>query len=296
MALAHRTTTEDVEDFLTSRFVKRHRRSLGPPYGSRMLFLIDDLASPVPDTFGAQRPHQLLRQIVEYGGFFERSRFQFIHVEDTSTVLAGATDVAGTKTDMRLLRHFNILFQDEFSSEDKKHIFTQVVRGTWARSLPALHSCSEDIIEATVAAYERITAHLLPTPLKCHYTFTTRDISRALEVMLMADTSKLKTKADIARLWLHEMQRQFGDRLVSIEDRKWTERMLVKQISATLKLKDELADCVCSQIMFGDFAQMGSSKSYSEILASEEEMNEVLTRQGLIICYLPGVVHLPEQQ
>ena len=101
MALAHRTTTDDVEDFLMSRFVKRHRRSLGPPYGSRMLFLIDDLASPVPDTFGAQRPHQLLRQIVEYGGFFERTRFQFIHVEDTSTVLAGATDVAGTITDMR---------------------------------------------------------------------------------------------------------------------------------------------------------------------------------------------------
>ena len=81
------------------------------------------------------------------------------------------------------------------------------------------------------------------------------------------------------RLWLHEMQRQFGDRLVSIEDRKWTERMLVRQISSTLKLTNELADCVCSQILFGDFAQMDYSKSYSEILASEEEMNEVLTRQ-----------------
>ncbi|CDJ36189.1 LOW QUALITY PROTEIN: uncharacterized protein EMH_0009970 [Eimeria mitis] len=199
LALAHRTTTDDVEDFLMTRFVKRHRRSLGPRYGSRMLFLIDDLALPVPDTFGAQRPHQLLRQIVEYGGFYERTRFQFIHVEDTSTVLAGATDVAGSRTDMRLLRHFNVLFQDEFSSEDTKHIFTQVLQGAWARSLPAFLGCAEDIIEATVAAYERITEHLLPTPLKCHYIFTIRDISRALEVMLMADTSKLKTITDIAR-------------------------------------------------------------------------------------------------
>ena len=116
---------------------------------------------------------------------------------------------AGTLLDVdcahaRLLRHFNVLFQDEFSSEDTKNIFTQVLRGAWARSLPALSGCAEEIIEATVAAYERITSHLLPTPLKCHYTFTIRDISRALEVMLMADTSKLKTKTDIARygpLW-----------------------------------------------------------------------------------------------
>lgn len=111
---------------------------------------------------------------------------------------------AGECAYRRLLRHFNVLFQDDFSSEDTKNIFTQILRGAWARSLPALYSCAEDMIEATVAAYERITAHLLPTPLKCHYTFTIRDISRALEVMLMADTSKLKTKTDIARYALAE--------------------------------------------------------------------------------------------
>lgn len=101
MALAHRTTTADIEDFMISRFTKRHRRSLGPPHGSRMLFLVDDLASPAPDRFGSQRPHQLLRQVVEYGGFYERNRFQFIRVDDTSTVLAGDTEATGPCTDMR---------------------------------------------------------------------------------------------------------------------------------------------------------------------------------------------------
>lgn len=101
VVLGQRTTTEDVENFFMSRFVKRHRRSLGPPYGSRMWFLVDDLAAPVPDKFGTQRPHQLLRQVVEYGGFYERRRFQFTRIEDTSTVLAGATEIAGTSIDMR---------------------------------------------------------------------------------------------------------------------------------------------------------------------------------------------------
>ncbi|KAL8435557.1 hypothetical protein ACSSS7_002402 [Eimeria intestinalis] len=138
MALAHRITTNHMEDFLTSRFVKRHRRSLGPPHGTRMVLLVDDLASPTPDRFGTQRPHQFLRQIVEYGGFYERTRFQFIRVDDTCTILAGDVESAESLTDMRL--------------------------------------------------------------------------------------------------WLHEMQRQFGDRLVSIEDRKWTERLLMKQISACMQV------------------------------------------------------------
>lgn len=143
-----------------------------------------------------------------------------------------------------------------------------------------------------------------------------REISRAVEVMLMADTSKLATKVDIARyalyeilaciglpsweaccrlervvhvvlaldrLWLHEMQRQFGDRLVSIEDRKWTERLLIKQIAAVMQLENELADCVCSQIVFGDFAQLGTGKTYAEIAIPEEQMNILLSRQAMAL-------------
>lgn len=99
----------------------------------------------------------------------------------------------------RLLRHFNILFQDDYAPADIRYIFTQILRGAWEYSLPTLSNYAEVMIDATVAAYERIKGHLLPTPLKCHYTFTVREVSRALEVMLMADTSKIATQVDIAR-------------------------------------------------------------------------------------------------
>lgn len=74
------------------------------------------------------------------------------------------------------------------------------------------------------------------------------------------------------------MQRQFVDRLVSIEDRKWTERLLVKQISTCMRLEDELADCVCSEIVFGDYAQFGAGRSYADISMSEEQMNSLLSK------------------
>lgn len=80
------------------------------------------------------------------------------------------------------------------------------------------------------------------------------------------------------------MQRQFGDRLVSIEDRKWTERLLIKRISAAMQVEDELADCVCSQIMFGDFAHLEDSRIYADISIPEEEMNMLLFRRVLGLC------------
>ncbi|KAL8455590.1 hypothetical protein Emag_000585 [Eimeria magna] len=178
-----------------------------------------------------------------------------------------------------------------------KHIFNHLLSQSWQSTLPALCHCAAHVIEATVNSYESIKTHLLPTPLKCHYNFSLRDVAKATEAMLMADSSRIASEVDIAReislesaqesflrlapdrLWLHEMQRQFGDRLVTIEDRKWTERLLMKQVAACMQVNNQLADLICSEIMFGDFAQMGEGRTYVEISMAEEEMNALLSRQ-----------------
>ncbi|KAL8438977.1 hypothetical protein Efla_006922 [Eimeria flavescens] len=282
MVLTHRIRTYHIEDFLTSRFVKRHRRSLGPPHGCRMLFIVDDLTSPAADKFGSQRPLQFLRQLVEYRGFYEQSRFQFIHVEDTSTLLAGDIDSGRGITDMsRLLRHFNILYQDEAGPERLKNIFKPILLEAWKTTTPALCHCAGSIIDAIVTFYERAKARLLPTPLKCHYCFNPRDIAKAIEGILMADPTKLSSEIDVVRLGLHEMQRQFKDRLVSIEDRKWTERQLMKRFTECTRLGDALADLICSDIVFGDFAQSLAGRTYMEITLADEEMSALLSRQDL---------------
>lgn len=51
--------------------------------------------------------------------------------------------------------------------------------------------CNE-IIEATIDMYDVITAQLLPTPAKSHYTFNLRDLSKVFQGMLMMDVSKVE--------------------------------------------------------------------------------------------------------
>ncbi len=76
------------------------------------------------------------------------------------------------------------------------------------------------IIKATVAGYFRITADLLPTPSKCHYTFNLRDPAKMVQGMMMCFVkTSLNNPDDLFRLWHHEAARCFRDRLINDIDK-----------------------------------------------------------------------------
>ncbi len=46
----------------------------------------------------------------------------------------------------------------------------------------------------------------------------------------MADTKKLLEPGDIVRLWIHECNRVFQDRLINAEDRNWFTQYVSSQV------------------------------------------------------------------
>ncbi len=88
------------------------------------------------------------------------------------------------------------------------------------------------ITRATVDAYFRITADLLPTPLKCHYTFNLRDPSKLIQGMMAIHVQTLKKEEDLLNLWLHEAARCFRDRLINDSDKEWYNRMISEKMKA----------------------------------------------------------------
>jgi hypothetical protein len=71
------------------------------------------------------------------------------------------------------------------------------------------------LVAASIEAYGRACAELLPTPSKAHYTFNLRDLSKVVQGLTSVTPACCAGREQLARLWLHECCRVFHDRLVS---------------------------------------------------------------------------------
>ena len=84
-------------------------------------------------------------------------------------------------------------------------ILSSILGGWLDQVKPALSAMAKPITAASVATYLRITADLLPTPVKCHYTFNLRDPAKMIQGMMMIDTKKsLKDEEALLKLWVQE--------------------------------------------------------------------------------------------
>jgi len=63
-----------------------------------------------------------------------------------------------------------------------------------------------------------------------------RDISKLFQGVMMARPKHVKTFEDFAKLWMHECQRQFGDRLTNKEDIEIFQALLQLTINNSLNI------------------------------------------------------------
>lgn len=83
------------------------------------------------------------------------------------------------------------------------------------------------LVDSCVEVYMTVCTSILPTPSKSHYSFNLRDLSRILAGILDVVPSACggDVPGALTRLWVHEVQRVFGDRLVCEEDRLWLRQL-----------------------------------------------------------------------
>ena len=77
--------------------------------------------------------------------------------------------------------------------------------------------------------HKRVAATFRKTASNFHYEFNVRHVAGVFQGMLMGLPAQFQDPVKVTQLWLHESERVYGDRLVSVSDLKKYKDLAVEQ-------------------------------------------------------------------
>ncbi|KAI8619674.1 dynein heavy chain [Chytriomyces sp. MP71] len=198
---------------------------LAPQVVGRWLVLFcDEINLPAADAYGTQRVISFLRQLVQHGGFWRTSDKVWVKLERIQFVGAcnPPTDPGRVPLSHRFLAHAPLVMVDYPGEISLNQIYGTFARAT-LKVAPNLRGYAEALTGAMVDFFlmsqKRFTADI-----QAHYIYSPRELTRWIRGIFKAlKSSDSPTVEDLLRLWAHEGLRLFRDRLVTDEERAWTD-------------------------------------------------------------------------
>ena len=261
---------------------RRKKGVMAPPNGRRLVVFIDDLSMANAEPSGAQPPIELLRQCLGEGGWFEPKGGHFKELQSLSFLAAMQPPAGGGRAPVspRYLRLYHLIAVPPTPEESLQSIFASLLAVLLKPFDSLLLEMVEPLTEASVRVLSRMQAELLPTQARVHYAFSARDLRRLLKGISLASPRKMRKQLQLARLWLHESVRVFGDRLVSDADRSWLSTQLEEAVTTDLKLSYEVLAPPGKPLIFANFLQTDVK------LRGYEDVNEYAALQTAAEGYL----------
>ncbi|XP_055711493.1 dynein axonemal heavy chain 8-like [Phlebotomus papatasi] len=219
------TTPDMFQRTIEGNVDKRTGTTYGPPGHKKLTLFIDDLNMPMINEWGDQTTNEIVRQLMEFDGFYSLTRLgEFNKIHDLQ-FLAAMINPGGGQNDIpnRLKRQFTIFTCALPSENSIDRIFTEIAKGYFhpSRFTSEIVDFYPTLVKMTRKLWQITKDNLLPSPAKFHYVFNLRDISRIWQGILQIEPAECQTIENLLRLWLHETRRVMADRCIVIEDQQW---------------------------------------------------------------------------
>ncbi|XP_015272477.1 PREDICTED: dynein heavy chain 17, axonemal [Gekko japonicus] len=237
------TTSAMLQAILEKPLEKKSGRNFGPPGTKKLIYFIDDMNMPEVDKYGTVAPHTLIRQHMDHGHWYDRTKLTLKDIHNCQYV-ACMNPTAGSFTiDSRLQRHFCVFAVSFPGQEALTAIYSTILAQHLAlRNVPmVIQKMHSQLVSAALALHQKITYTFLPTAIKFHYVFNLRDLSNIFQGLLFSTHECLRVPVDLVRLWLHEAERVYCDKLVEEKDQESFGRVMM---ATCKKFFEDLGDNV----------------------------------------------------
>eukprot|EP00118_Oscarella_pearsei_P016795 m.162667 g.162667 ORF g.162667 m.162667 type:complete len:4507 (+) comp38847_c0_seq1:65-13585(+) len=290
ISLSAFVTTKRLQTQMEKSMVKLGKGSIGAESDKRLVLFLDDVNVVQPNQFGVHLPLEVLRQLVDAGGFHDTKKFAWKNVSGVTPVV-GCGPLRGKSHSFspRLLRHFGVVNYCHPGTLTMQHIYEVVLGVFLERSHFAkrIFGYVSSAVSAAIYVYQCMVTQLKPTPSKYHYCFNMRDLSKVILGIFQVQPAVVTSIEVFNDLVSHESERVFADRLVDAKDRDAfyssladAQRINFKKALSADKLKSE-------RVIFASVLNMDRSSSTRQYSPSTDisklgrVLDETLVRMNM---------------
>ncbi|KAK0146252.1 Dynein heavy chain 17, axonemal [Merluccius polli] len=236
------TTSAMLQAILEKNLKKKAGKSYGPLGNKRLIYFIDDLNMPEVDKYLTVSPHTLIRQHLDQGHWYDRTKLTLKEIDNCQYVACMNPTAGSFAINPRLQRHFVVFgvsypgqnaLQSIYNSILSQHLersgFTSTVKKFCSTLINAALSENNTLFNVIddqlfinlfiqTVFHQKMSSCFLPTAVKFHYIFNLRDLSNVFQGLLYTKPDCGRSPVEIVRLWLHECNRVYGDKLVDETD------------------------------------------------------------------------------
>jgi len=237
------TDSYNFQNTFEAQISQRFGNRFGPLGTTKLIYFLDDLNMPGMDKYGTQTHVELLTQIMNYKEVYDRKDLDQKKILEDLLFIACQNPKAGSfVVDSRLQRHFTVLCTSEPSQEVINDIYLTILSNHYKtfklKGSDSIDKICKDIMFATSAILEGVRTQnrcFNPSASKFHYQWNLREIAKLVEGMLRTNNTFYKDPDQLYRLWFHECNRVFRDRLILTEDIKTFDKVLMNIFDQNLR-------------------------------------------------------------
>ena len=211
------TTTNLLQNGLEAPLQKKTGTSYGPPGKSTLIYFLDDLNLPEKDPYDTQSAISLTRMAMQYTRWSDRIKLTWKNILNCQWISCMNPTAGCFYVNPRLQLRFATYAMGFPLPSSLLQIFSTFLSGHLQYFSEDIQTACTNIINAALDLQAGVTENFRKSAINFHYEFNVRHLANVFVGLIVAQPSEFKSIAKIVQLWLHESERVYGDRLVSLE-------------------------------------------------------------------------------